>query len=303
MNWRHYSGGLGIQNLSASHTASVEGNGQVVFESGCNVNASVVIRGNFTIVDNTAGMNNLTTNAMFDKRSQITTIASDVVLLYSDTAVIEAWGLGSVASDTAAVESELIVVHSETTVVQSDTTVIEAWGLSAVASDTARIESDLVIVGSDVVQVYSDTTIIASDLVQVYSDTTIATSDTAVIEGWGLSAVASDTAAIESELILVHSETTVIQSDTVVIEAWGLSAVASDTAVIEAAWTTALTESYAADGATFTPAQALYMIWSKMVEMGISGTTMTCKKLDGSTTSMTFTLDDGTTPTSITRAT
>jgi hypothetical protein len=40
-----------------------------------------------------------------------------------------------------------------------------------------------------------------------------------------------------------------------------------------------------------------------LAERGISGTTLTAKKLDGSTTSMTFTLDDATTPTSQTRAT
>lgn len=67
--------------------------------------------------------------------------------------------------------------------------------------------------------------------------------------------------------------------------------------------TTALTESYAADGAAPTLAQLLFMIWSGLVEFSISGTTITCKKLDGSTTSMTFTLDDATNPTSRTRAT
>jgi hypothetical protein len=67
--------------------------------------------------------------------------------------------------------------------------------------------------------------------------------------------------------------------------------------------TMTLTESYAADGATMTPAQAFYMIWSLLAERGISGTTLTAKKLDGSTTSMTFTLDSATTPTEQTRAT
>jgi hypothetical protein len=67
--------------------------------------------------------------------------------------------------------------------------------------------------------------------------------------------------------------------------------------------TMTLTESYAADGATMTPAQAFYMIWSLLAERGISGTTLTAKKLDGSTTSMTFTLDSASTPTSQTRAT
>lgn len=72
---------------------------------------------------------------------------------------------------------------------------------------------------------------------------------------------------------------------------------------VTAAWTTALTEAYAADGSTMTPAQALYMIWSLLAERSIASTTLTAKKLDGSTTAMTFTLDSATTPTSQTRAT
>jgi hypothetical protein len=68
-------------------------------------------------------------------------------------------------------------------------------------------------------------------------------------------------------------------------------------------WTATLTQAYAADGAEFTPAQALYMIWSALSEFAISGATITCKRLNGTTTSMTFTLDDATTPTSRTRAT
>jgi hypothetical protein len=64
-----------------------------------------------------------------------------------------------------------------------------------------------------------------------------------------------------------------------------------------------MTESYAADGSTATPEQILYMIWSAVSEFAISGTTLTCKKLDGSAPAMTFTLDDGTDPTSRTRAT
>jgi hypothetical protein len=67
--------------------------------------------------------------------------------------------------------------------------------------------------------------------------------------------------------------------------------------------TAAMTESYASDGGTFTLAQALYMIWSAVSEFGISGTTLTCRQLDGSTTAMTFTLDDSSNPTDRTRAT
>jgi len=67
--------------------------------------------------------------------------------------------------------------------------------------------------------------------------------------------------------------------------------------------TVAMTEAYAADGAAATPAQMLYMLWALMAEKSVLSTTLTAKKLDGSTTAMTFTLDSDTSPTSITRAT
>ncbi len=62
-------------------------------------------------------------------------------------------------------------------------------------------------------------------------------------------------------------------------------------------------ESYAADGAVPTLSQALYALLAITSEFSITGTTITCKKLDGSTTAMTFTLDSATVPTSRTRAT
>ena len=66
--------------------------------------------------------------------------------------------------------------------------------------------------------------------------------------------------------------------------------------------TTALTEAYATDGSTATLSQLLYQINAFLQEKSISGTTMTVKKIDGSTTAMTFTLSDASDPTSITRA-
>jgi len=67
--------------------------------------------------------------------------------------------------------------------------------------------------------------------------------------------------------------------------------------------TTAMTESYAADGVAPTLAQAVFAIQQFLQERSTATTTVTVKKLDGSTSAMTFTLDDATTPTSITRAT
>lgn len=67
--------------------------------------------------------------------------------------------------------------------------------------------------------------------------------------------------------------------------------------------TTQMTESYAAAGAAPTLTQALMLIQQALTEFAISGTTVTVKKLDGSTTAATMTLDDATEPTSQTRAT
>ena len=72
-------------------------------------------------------------------------------------------------------------------------------------------------------------------------------------------------------------------------------------AELDATWTTAQTESYAGDGAAATPAQLLYMILCSVSEFSISSTSITGKKLDGSTTAMTWTLNDATSPTSRTR--
>ena len=70
-----------------------------------------------------------------------------------------------------------------------------------------------------------------------------------------------------------------------------------------ALFTTQLTEAYAADGVAPTPAQALFLIQQMLTEFGIVGTTLTVREIDGTTTAATFTLDDGTNPTDITRAT
>lgn len=67
--------------------------------------------------------------------------------------------------------------------------------------------------------------------------------------------------------------------------------------------TTQMTESYNVDGAAPTLAQALHLLIAINTDFVISGTTLTARKLDGSTTAATFTLDDGTNPTSLTRAT
>lgn len=61
-------------------------------------------------------------------------------------------------------------------------------------------------------------------------------------------------------------------------------------------------DSVPADGSRPSVTQAVLMLTRFLNERSVSGTTLTVKKEDGSTTSMTFTLNDATSPTSITRA-
>lgn len=73
--------------------------------------------------------------------------------------------------------------------------------------------------------------------------------------------------------------------------------------VLTAIGSAAMTEDYAAKGASPTLNQMLFMLLQSLHEFAISGTTRTVKKLDGATSAMTFTLDSATNPTSTTRAT
>lgn len=68
------------------------------------------------------------------------------------------------------------------------------------------------------------------------------------------------------------------------------------------ALTSAVPDSVPADGSRPTVQQAVRMILQALTEGGISGTSWTIKKEDGSTTLMTVTLDSSTTPTSKTRS-
>lgn len=70
---------------------------------------------------------------------------------------------------------------------------------------------------------------------------------------------------------------------------------------VSAFFTSALTEAYAADGAPANFPELLYMIYSAVQQFAISGTTLTCYKLDGTTPAMVVQLSDATNPVSRTR--
>jgi len=75
-----------------------------------------------------------------------------------------------------------------------------------------------------------------------------------------------------------------------------------DELALATAFTSALADSVAADGSRPSVNQALLMLTRMLMERSVSGTTVTVKKEDGTTASMTFTINDSVQPTSITRA-
>ncbi len=75
----------------------------------------------------------------------------------------------------------------------------------------------------------------------------------------------------------------------------------SQTAVINGILRTALTEGYATDGVAPTLEQLVFMLFSALAQFAIAGTTLTTKKIDGTTDAMVFTLNDALNPTSRTR--
>lgn len=80
-----------------------------------------------------------------------------------------------------------------------------------------------------------------------------------------------------------------------------LSAANVNAEVVDVLRTDLIPDSYAADGAQPTIAQALLAILQFLTEKSVSGTTLTVYKPDGTTAAMTLTLSDATNPTSITR--
>ncbi len=112
---------------------------------------------------------------------------------------------------------------------------------------------------------------------------------------WLGSAVATPTVAGVPEVDATHIEGGDASN--------AIAAAVGDIPTVSEIWTTALTEAYRATGGTGTGAQLLYEILQNITEFVITGTTKTTKKLDGSTTAKTYTLNDSANPTGITEAT
>jgi len=92
---RHYSGGIEFRNFGAgsgTHTASVEGFGQVVLNANC-AGGTIAIRGTFTVTDNAGGAVTLSDSARLDQ-----TVVADLQSVLG-TALVESSAVGALADN------------------------------------------------------------------------------------------------------------------------------------------------------------------------------------------------------------
>ncbi|MCB1902249.1 MAG: hypothetical protein KDH16_23370, partial [Rhodocyclaceae bacterium] len=244
---------------------------------------------------NSTQLAKLGTPAGASMSADIAAVKSDTGAILTDTAEIGAAGAGltalASASALATVDSNVdaILVDTGTTIPASIDALPTAaenraemdsnsTKLAAIVADTGELQADWANGGRldlliDAIKVVTDALPDSGALTSLATAAALATVDGKV------------------DAILVDTDATIP----------GLISALNDLSAGDIL-TTQLTESYAADGTSPTLSQAIFLIQQFLYERSTSGATVTVKKLDGSTTAATLTLDDDTAPTSITRA-
>jgi hypothetical protein len=119
----------------------------------------------------------------------------------------------------------------------------------------------------------------------------------------GASKLSDDTVIIDGTGTFRVGNTATLYNRTKPSGDYGQITSVSSGAVADIFETYTISEDYATSGAEGTPAQILYFIQQVFSEFSITSTTITVKKLDGSTTAATFEMNSDTSPTSRSRAT
>ena len=115
---------------------------------------------------------------------------------------------------------------------------------------------------------------------------------------------ATDTDTVGNLEVHVHvAGALAVRREYVVQTAAVYDALVAGSTTLDVGLTTAVADSVPADGSRPSIAQGIYILVQRALESAVSGTTLTVKKVDGSTTLLTCTLDSATAPTSVTRTT
>jgi len=241
-----------------------------------------------------------------------------------DKANPESFKTGETVTDTAYYKDG---AGAWTSLAISDTvSEISTTGVYEIDLSASELNHDQVIIkmtstnGADTAFLFDMRTKLVSDLNDVSAADVNAQCDTAISDA--ALATAANLATVDTvvDAILVDTGTTIpaqistLSSDVATVDS-NVDAILTDTGTTIPAQisalndvsvtdilTTQMTESYSADGAAPTITQSLMLIQQMLGDFSISGTTLTVKRVDGSTTAATFTLNDGTSPTAVTRA-
>ncbi|MEE9158937.1 MAG: hypothetical protein V3U60_11185 [Gammaproteobacteria bacterium] len=288
--WRNWMDSITVSGLQAGDVATINGRLGTVTLNGAD--ATVEIRGTYKAL-----VNNLTGAPTVNLDGAI--LAADVADILVDTADMQP-KLGTPAADLAAdVAAVKTVVDGIPTTAMRGT---DSAALASVCTEGRLAELDAGNLPTDIAAIPTTamrgTDNAATEAKQDIIDTNVDQIETAVITNAAGVDIAADIITVKAETATIVADTNELQTDDVP----GLIAALNNLAASDVL-TTALTESYNADGSAPTLAQALFVIMQLLTEKTVAGTTVTIKKIDGSTTALTLTLDDGTSPTSITRAT
>jgi hypothetical protein len=229
-------------------------------------------------------------------------VRSDVVQLSGDSTAADNAEAFFDGTGYAGTNNTIPTVTNVTNMVTANTTQISGDSVAADNAESFFDGTGYAGTNNTIPTVTSVTNIVTANATQISGDSTAADNLESAFDGTGgvTLSVTLGTNAIPAAAIATDA----ITAAKIAADAIGASELATDavTEIVTGVLTTQMTEAYNTDGTAPTLAQALFLLISALTEFSISGTTITCKKLDGSTTSMTFTLDSSSSPTSRTRA-
>lgn len=299
VSFRRWSGGLTLNNVATGDVVSIDAiSGGTVTVNG--TGGTVHVRGMVKVVDGSSGsvtivqsqvINDDNINAEVDTaltdydpptRTELTTDTNSVLAVVGGVADAAAAGDPS--------SSETIMQYIKQLVnVLVGTTGITTYPASAAPANNVNIAEVLSSIRDLLVTVESQTDDIGA-------------------AGAGLTSIpfTGPTAAqVRAEMDSNSTQLAAIASDAASLNDTKIPdtlSLANINAQVDTAFTTQMADSVASDGTIATREQALYMMLQFLTEKTVSGTTVTVRKVDGSTTLYQMTLNDGTTPTDITRS-
>lgn len=314
---RNYSGSIKFRNMEATETVSIQGTGTIIVDSSC-TGGTITAHGIFQLVDESGGaveidITSPVVNQVERGRAQSATI-NTITLAATASAVDGQYDPGhiQIVTGTGVGQTRNIIDYNGTTKVA---VVGRSWRVTPDATSSYIITSNVadITVNEGLAQGGSSTTITLNAFARP-DDGTYVGQTIFLVGGTGTDQSRIVTAYDgTTKVATVHAAWAVVPdattsyfmlpgNDDINVNTLNTVEALNDVSLSEIL-NTQMTESYAADGVAPTLTQALMLIQQKLGDFSISGSTITVRKLDGSSTAATYTLDDDIAPTASTRST